>query len=71
MRFRARSSIRLFSITLLVLATIALLEKVVVAQDAVSQTADGWQSPTAAPGGPFVASTGQSIVFDGGGSWSF
>lgn len=71
MSLRARSSIRLMSIALLVLAASALSGKVVVAQDAVSQTADGWQSPTAAPGGPFVTSTGQSIVFDGGSSWSF
>jgi hypothetical protein len=71
MSFRARSSIRLISITLLVLAAIALPEKVVVAQDATCQTADGWQSPTSSPGGPYVASTGQFIAFDGYGLMEF
>lgn len=57
-------------LSLLGLLCVTCLPSVVSAQDAVCQTAES-QTPAAIPGGPYVASTGQNIAFDGGGSWSF
>ncbi|HEY8204264.1 MAG TPA: PKD domain-containing protein [Pyrinomonadaceae bacterium] len=69
MRYLAGSPRWLVLITMTIVFWISAASSA-VAQDAVCQTGD-WQSPTAAPGGPYVASTGQNIAFDGGGSWSF
>lgn len=70
MSLSLRSILRVISSSLLIVCAVVVSQSSADAQDAVCQTPDGWQTPTAVPGGPYVGSTGQQIAFYDGGSWS-
>ena len=60
----------LFSLSL-ALALLCITAAEASAQSAPCQSCGNWQSPVAAPSGPYVATTSQSITFDASESWSF